>query len=149
MLWCALKFFHKKENKMYIKSSLADKWGSESLELGWTAIPSSLLLLQKTLGITPIGLNVLMNLIASWWEAPKNPYVSQQMIADRIGTSKRTIQRAVRDLENLRLIEVKRTDKSHPVFKGRNVYDLNPLVVILIKMTPSLKHMMEQKNDYL
>ena len=39
--------------------------------MGWTAVPSSLLMLQKTLGIDSVALNVLLNLTASWWEAAK------------------------------------------------------------------------------
>ncbi|WP_235423323.1 helix-turn-helix domain-containing protein, partial [Enterobacter hormaechei] len=111
----------------------------DGLSLGWVAIPSSLLILQKTLGIEPVAMNVLFNLIASWWETSKYPYLSQNVIAGRIGTSKRTVQRAVRELENLRLIEVKRTKVTHPVFKGRNVYDLSPLAETLIKLSPELK----------
>lgn len=122
-------------------SSLNEKWGDEALVMGWTAIPSSLLMLQKTLGIDSVALNVLLNLTASWWEAAKNPYPSQQTIAERMGTSKRTVQRAIRELENLRLIEVKRTEITHPIFKGRNIYDLSPLVEVLIKLTPSLQQL--------
>ncbi|MDW5513451.1 helix-turn-helix domain-containing protein, partial [Klebsiella pneumoniae subsp. pneumoniae] len=129
-------------------SSLHEKWGNEALLMGWTAIPSSLLMLQKTLGIDSVALNVLMNLTASWWETAKNPYPSQQVIAERMGTSKRTVQRAIRELENLRLLEVKRTEITHPVFKGRNVYDLSPLVEILIKLTPTLKHL-NREDDLL
>ncbi|MGS4743854.1 MarR family transcriptional regulator, partial [Citrobacter farmeri] len=98
------------------QNSLEKKWGKEGLSLGWVAVPSSLLILQKTLGIEPVAMNVLFNLIASWWETSKYPYLSQNVIAGRIGTSKRTVQRAVRELENLRLIEVKRTTVTHPVF---------------------------------
>jgi predicted transcriptional regulator len=128
------------------QSSLHEKWGNESLMVGWTAIPSSLLILQKTLGIDSVCLNVLMNLIASWWETSKNPYLSQQVIAERIGISKRTVQRAIRELENLRLLEVKRTDITHPTFKGRNVYDLSPLVETLIKLTPTLKQIIRHEE---
>ena len=52
-------------------SSLNEKWGDEALIMGWTAIPSSLLMLQKTLGINSVALNVLLNLTASWWETAK------------------------------------------------------------------------------
>lgn len=127
------------------QSSLGEKWGEDALMMGWTAIPSSLLMLQKTLGIDSVALNVLMNLTASWWETAKKPYPSQQVIAERMGTSKRTVQRAIRELENLRLLEVKRTEITHPIFKGRNVYDLSPLVEVLIKLTPSLKNL--NKNN--
>ena len=129
-------------------SSLNEKWGDEALIMGWTAIPSSLLMLQKTLGINSVALNVLLNLTASWWETAKNPYPSQQTIAERMGTSKRTVQRAIRELENLRLIEVKRTEITHPIFKRRNIYDLSPLVEVLIKLTPSLKQLNRPSADH-
>ena len=129
------------------QNSLEKKWGKEGLSLGWVAVPSSLLILQKTLGIEPVAMNVLFNLIASWWETSKYPYLSQNVIAGRIGTSKRTVQRAIRELENLRLIEVKRTTVTHPVFKGRNVYDLSPLVETLIKLSPELKKRMSSMKE--
>lgn len=129
------------------KDSLEEKWGQETLLLGWTAIPSSVLILQKTLGIDSVALNVLLNLIASWWQSSKYPYPSQSVIAERMGTSKRTVQRAVRDLENLRLLKVNRTSITHPTFKGRNIYDLSPLVETLIKLTPELKHVMSDTNS--
>ncbi|EOV8466253.1 helix-turn-helix domain-containing protein, partial [Escherichia coli] len=141
------EFFLKNEQICMKTSSLNEKWGDEALLMGWTAIPSSLLMLQKTLGIDSVALNVLMNLTASWWETAKNPYPSQQMIADRMGTSKRTVQRAIRELENLRVLEVKRTEITHPIFKGRNVYDLSPLVEILIKLTPTLRHLNKHEDE--
>jgi len=37
---------------------------------------------------------------------------------------------------------------THPIFKGRNIYDLSPLVEVLIKLTPSLKQLNRPSADH-
>jgi len=112
-------------------SSFEDKWGNKTTSVGWVAIPTSLIFLQEELKITAVEFNVLINLIMHWWDVDKKPFPAQSAIAHRMGMSKRSIQRALDTLEEKELIITSQTEKKHAVFKGRNLYDLSPLVKIL------------------
>lgn len=121
------------------KDILTQKWTTESLKMGWVSFPSSLLFLQKSFDLSPIGLNVLLHLIMHWWDPSEDPYPSQESIAKRIGVSKRTVQRAMQELEDNKLIERQTTSREHPKYRGRNKYSLKPLVQALEMETPILK----------
>ena len=131
------------------KGILIQKWGEESLLMGWTAIPSSLLFLQATLHISPNALNVLLNLVMHWWDTNKHPHPSQQAIAHKMGVSVRTVQRSIYELEELGLLTKRTTRKENPIYKGRNIYDLSPLIKVLQELTPDVKSavMKTDKND--
>lgn len=109
-------------------SSLEEKWGKNSLELGWTAFPVSILTHQKKLGLSPLGVNVLLHLISQWWQKEKLPYPSQVSIAEKVGVSTRTIQRELTQMKRNGLLQIKRTQVHDEKYLGRNVYDLTPLV---------------------
>lgn len=114
---------------------MIDKWGDKSCSLGWVAIPTLLLFAQKELKITSSELNVLLNLIAHWWEKSQSPFPSQGAIAFRSGLSIKTVQRALSSLEKKGLITKTPTPRSDTVTKGRNLYDLSPLVNELDKVS--------------
>lgn len=115
--------------------------------MGWVSFPSSLLFLQKSFHLSPVGLNVLLHLIMHWWDPSEDPYPSQESIAKRIGVSKRTVQRAMQELEDNALIERTSTSREHPKYKGRNKYSLRPLVQALESETPSLKMKISYYKD--
>ena len=125
---------------------LEKKWGKDSLSMGWTSIPSSLIFLQSTLLISPNAMNVLLHLVMHWWDANKNPHPSQKAIAYKMGVSTRTVQRALYELEERRIISKQTTKKEHPVYRGRNIYDLSPLVRLLEELTPDLKEQIQMEK---
>lgn len=118
---------------------LNKKWGADALSMGWVSFPSSLLFIQKRLGLSPTGLNVLLHLIMHWWDPSEDPYPSQESIAKRMGVSKRTVQRAMQELEDHNLITREYTSREHPKYRGRNVYSLKPIIKILKEETPLVK----------
>lgn len=128
------------------KDTLRRKWGEEALLMGWTAVPTTLLFLQGKLSITPLGLNVLLNLISHWWEYGESPYPSQEALATRMGVSKRSIQREVSRLCRLGLLHKESSSVRHPQYKGRNTYDLSPLVEILCRESPGLVKAMQTRR---
>lgn len=117
---------------------LEDKWGHKSLEMGWTAIPTALFLLQKELNLSPIQFNVLLNILLHWW-GKDWPHPSQKSIANRIGMSPKTVQRAILSIEELGLIHKQRTSREHRKYNGRNIYDLSPLIKKLEDLMPIAK----------
>jgi len=125
---------------------LVQKWGEPSLGMGWTAIPTTLIFLQNQLGITPLGMNILLNLVAHWWDANEKPYPAQESLATRIGVSKRSIQREMGTLIERGLLSKKQSSTNHPKYHGRNSYDLSPLVKKLEEFSPSLVKTMKKKK---
>lgn len=123
-------------------NSIEKKWGKDALSIGWTPVPVALMFLQNHLRISPTEMNVLLNLLVHWWRAGEVVYPAQDAIAHRMGVSKRTIQRSMDRLEELGLIERTSTSRSSK-YKGRNLYDLEPLRKTLETYTPGIKEDME------
>lgn len=130
-------------------SNLEQKWGASNLAFGWTAVPISLLLHQKKLGLSPLGLNVLLHLFSQWWQKENLPYPSQSSIAEKLDVSTRTVQRELAQLKKNGLLEIKRTQIHDEKFLGRNVYDPYPLVEKLQKLSSELLVEQELKKKRL
>lgn len=128
-------------------TTLQDKWGKEALSMGWVAIPSSLFFLQSQLKISPTGMNILVNLVMHWWGEDEKPHPSQASLASRIGVSERTIQREIADLVEKGLLRKKSSPTHHPKLRGRNLYDLTPLVLELNELTPIVKTNLKKAKD--
>lgn len=113
------------------KNSLNDKWGKHTMDVGFTVIPSVLLRSQARLKIKCNELAVLVHLIEHWWKPGSMPWPSKKTIAERLGISDKTVQRAMVKLEREKLIL--RKSRFLKTSKGRtsNEYDLSPLVTRL------------------
>lgn len=107
--------------------TLSKKWGKVTMDANYTVIPCALLRGQARLGIGPNELAVLIHLIDHWWRPDAMPWPSKATIAERLGVSTKTVQRAIADLEAQGLLT--RKDRYHKT-GGRtsNEYDLSPLV---------------------
>jgi DNA-binding MarR family transcriptional regulator len=114
--------------------------------MGWTAIPTTLLFMQEELDISPLGLNILMNLVVHWWEREETPFPSQSALAYRMGVSQRSVQREIAKLCKQGLIAKSSSPVRHPQFKGRNTYDLTPLADLVNAKAPDLIASMEQRR---
>ena len=123
-------------------AEIEKKWGKDALSLGWTPIPTALLLLQNDIGLTAVEMNILIHLLSHWWKVDDKVYPSQDSIAGRMGVSKRTVQRGIDRLESLKIIEVQSTPRSGK-YHGKNIYDLRPLSLILEQNAPHLRYRVE------
>ncbi|MFA3077999.1 helix-turn-helix domain-containing protein [Acinetobacter pittii] len=126
------------------KSTFKQKWGPETSSVGFTPFPSTLLFAQAELGLTPIEMNIILNLLVHWWEKDKYPYPSQKAIAYRMGVSSRTVQRTLLDLEEKKLIIRQRTSRENKVYRGRNIYNLEPLIETLKILSPRIKGQLQK-----
>lgn len=110
------------------KNSLNTKWGKQTMDEGFTVLPSVLLRSQARLKIKCNELAVLVHLIEHWWKPGTMPWPSKKTIAERLGVSDKTVQRAMVKLEKEKLIQ--RNSRYLKTSKGRtsNEYDLSPLV---------------------
>ena len=84
-----------------------DKWGEEIIEAnGFVVLPTVLLYSVSRLGINSTEALVLLILISHWWDnAEAEVFPSSAGIANRIGVSARTVDRAISQLVEKGLIE--------------------------------------------
>ena len=85
------------------KSAAHDKWG-EALEAGFQVVPNILIQAHKELLLDPLDVLILLNLNMHWWSATSLPYPKPAMMADRIGVTKRTIERRINAMQKAGLI---------------------------------------------
>lgn len=107
--------------------TLNKKWSKTTLDANYTIVPRALLRGQARLGINANDLAVLIHLLDHWWQAEAMPWPSKKTIAERLSVNEKTVQRAMKRLEDANLIQ--RNERYHNT-GGRtsNEYDLSPLV---------------------
>jgi hypothetical protein len=127
------------------KNSYADRWSVQVLKLGYTPIPNLLLRAQAKLGLTPVQLNVLLQLAEHWWEADKDPFPSKETLARRMKKSPRQVQRVITKLEKGGF--VKRIERfKGPKAQTTNGYSLAGLVKKLKAVEPEFSKLAEQNR---
>ena len=108
------------------KDSKADqKWTAGVGQHGYSFLPNIFFRYASELDINPSQQAVLLHLLAFWWDADRPPEVSKERLATRLGISPRQVQRQLKELRELGLIEV-----SAPSRPGRhpNQYRFEGLV---------------------
>ena len=109
--------------------SVASLWGDAVTggETGFTPVPDVLIRSQAILGLSPIEIVVLLNILMHWWEPGDWPYPRIAAISRRMGTSQRTVQRVVRTLEDKGLLIHERAES---IGRGPSIrrFDLSGLV---------------------
>ena len=98
-----------------------EKWG-EALRNGFQLIPNLLIQSSHELGLDPLDVLILLNITAHWWQAAALPYPRPGMIADRIGVSRRTVERRLNDMEKSGVIKRLPTEQ----IRGASVRRINP-----------------------
>lgn len=86
------------------EQKLKARWGN-AFDEGFVVVPRVLLTRQAEIGLESGDALVLLNLLASWWADGKLPYPSVRLIATRMGTSTRTVQRSLERLESAGFLE--------------------------------------------
>ncbi|MBS9903171.1 MULTISPECIES: helix-turn-helix domain-containing protein [Vibrio harveyi group] len=126
--------------KITKKSTLEDLWGDEALGVNWTSIPNSLIFLQSELGISSQEFVVLLNLCMHRFSSSPSrmPHPSVASIASRTGQTPRNVRRHLSSLEEKGLLRRIATSSSGSL-KGKNQYDITPLIEQLTIKTPELQ----------
>lgn len=107
---------------------IAQKWGPILTGPGWAAIPNVIIRRQKALGLTPLDINIIMQLLTYWWEPENLPRPSKKTIAAAIGVEPRTVQRRIAAMEKAKFI--KRLPRSSAASGSNpNLYDFSGLIV--------------------
>ena len=81
------------------------KWSKTLMESGFTVFPSVILERQKTLGLTPLEVNILLFLCTFWWTKDGRPRPAIGTIAEAVGRSPRHVTRIITGLVDAGLIE--------------------------------------------
>jgi len=106
---------------------IGQRWGPELTSSGWTAIPNVIVQRQKALGLTPLDVNILLQLLAYWWEPDNLPHPSKGTIAASIGVHPRTVQKSIAGMEAAKFI--KRIERKSSLNGGlTNKYDFSGLI---------------------
>jgi DNA replication protein DnaD len=108
------------------RTRVRDKWGIAS-DVGYLVVPYLLLLNQGKLSINSEEMNVLINILAHWHSADRNPFPHSITIAKRMGVSPRSVQRGIKGLKEKQLLtKLPKKHRDDPM-----AYDLSPLVLKL------------------
>lgn len=106
-------------------SRTADKW-RQAGEAGFQMLPDILLKKQVELGLSPTDMLVLLNITMHWWYPEQRPFPRTTTIAKRMGVDDRTVQRSMRKLTALGLLEKEKETAEDGT--PREVCDLGGLV---------------------
>ncbi|MEW6639016.1 MAG: helix-turn-helix domain-containing protein [Pseudomonadota bacterium] len=81
------------------------KWSKPLMAAGWTAMPSVIIEKQEALGLDAIDMNIILHLSHYWWTPDNLPHPSVETIAKAVGVTPRTIQKRIKALHELGLLE--------------------------------------------
>lgn len=80
------------------------RWGA-AVDPGLVIVPTLLLRHQAKLGLTPVQVLVVLNIVAEWHEQDDWPAPRPSVIAARMSTSTRTVERSIAELERIGLVK--------------------------------------------
>jgi hypothetical protein len=94
----------KKSDAKKIKVNEA-KWSKPLMDAGWTVMPSVIIEKQESLGLDCLDMNIILHLSQYWWVVENLPHPKVETIAKACGVKPRTIQKRIKALHELGLIE--------------------------------------------
>ena len=120
-------------------------WGKPVMRHGYTGIPSILIQAQNRLGITPLQMNIIVQLLDYWRDPERPPFPSKKELARRINVEPKTIQNNMRELEKAGLI--RRVQRKTAVGDwNSNIYELDGLVERIQMMEPDFQKAREERR---
>ena len=129
-----------------IASSQERIWGRSVVRHGYTGIPSILIQAQSRLGVTPIQMNIIVQLLDYWRDPERPPFPTKKALADRMNVTAKTIQNNMRALEKAGLIQREQRKTASGDWNS-NIYHLDGLVERIQKMEPDFKEAKEKRLD--
>jgi len=117
------------------ESDVFERWG-EAMLGGYQVVPNLIFLLQSKLRLSSHQVVILLNLSMHWWKKSDLPFVRPTTMAKRMGISRRTVERELKGLCDMGLVQKKRLpdDARTTATIG---YDLAGLVVRIERMGPT------------
>ena len=123
------------------------KWSKAIMTAGYTVVPYVLLDQQNEFKLTPVELNIIMQLANYWWQAENLPHPSKAALAKRMGVSQKTVQRAIRRLEAAGFIN--RKYRYHSTTRGQltTIYEFAGLIEALKPLAKQELDRREQRRN--
>jgi predicted transcriptional regulator len=132
-------------NTVKVKSSTELIWGKAVRNYGYAGIPSIMIQGQRRLGVTPLQMNILIQLLDYLYDPTRPPFPRKSEIADRLGISSKTIQTNIRALEKAGLIKREIRRKAAGDYDS-NVYHLDGLITRIQALEPEFRELKEQRQ---
>jgi predicted transcriptional regulator len=126
-------------------SSTERIWGKHVLSHGYTGVPSILIKAQCRLGITPLQMNILIQLLDYWHDPARKPFPTKQDLAERMNVTGKTIQNNIRQLEQAGLVR-REARKTAAGDWNSNIYHLDGLVERIKKLEPDFAAAKEKRR---
>lgn len=121
-------------SEMLKETDVFERWG-EAMGGGYQVVPNLVFLLQNKLGLSSHQVVILLNLSMHWWRKPDLPFVRPSTLAKRMGISCRTVERQLKALCDMGLVQKKALPVSAKT-TATTGYDLTGLVERLERMGP-------------
>ena len=88
------------------QSTIRARWRGAvtDAETGFTAVPDILIRSQKRLQLSATEMVVLLNILLHWWQPGEWPFPRISKISERMGIGRRTVERAIRSLNEKGLL---------------------------------------------
>jgi DNA-binding transcriptional regulator YhcF (GntR family) len=121
---------------------IAELWGRDVVAPGFAALPSIILEKQSALGLEPIDINIIMQIVKHWRQKDNLPFPSKRRIAEAIGIHPRTVQRRITAMVNagfIRRVERRNTMKG----TMSTSYDFSGLIKLAV---PFANEAMEERR---
>jgi predicted transcriptional regulator len=116
-------------------SSTERIWGKPVYKHGYAGIPSILIQAQQRLGINSMQMNIIIQLLDSWFDPGRKPFPTKRVLANRIGVTEKTIQINVRALEKAGLVR-RQMRKTAAGDWNSNIYHLDGLIAKVQALEP-------------
>jgi hypothetical protein len=121
-------------------------WGKAVYGHGYAGIPSLLIQAQRRLGINPIQMNIIVQLLDYWHEPSRKPFPTKKDLAKRIGVTDKTIQNNIRELEEAGLI-LREQRKTAAGDWNSNIYHLDGLIAKVQALEPEFAAEKKKKRE--
>lgn len=128
-----------------LKSSTELIWGRAVRNYGYAGIPSIMIQGQRRLGVTPLQMNILIQLLDYLYDPTRPPFPRKSEIADRLGVSAKTIQINIRALEKAGLIKREIRKKAAGDYDS-NIYHLDGLIARVQALEPEFRKAKEERQ---
>lgn len=116
-------------------SSTEKIWGKAVYSHGYAGIPSMLIQAQRRLGINPMQMNIIIQLLDYWREPSRKPFPTKRELAQRMDVTEKTIQNNIRKLERAGLL-LREQRKTAAGDWNSNIYHLDGLVARVQALEP-------------
>ncbi len=127
-------------------SSTERIWGKAVWSHGYAGIPSMLIQAQRRLGISPMQMNILIQLLDYWHEPTRKPFPSKKELAKRMGVTDKTIQTNIRELEQAGYV-MREQRKTSSGDWNTNIYHLDGLIAKIRALEPEFAAEKKQRKE--